>query len=221
MNYLWNTIGAYLPELLILIIILGIYHVIYERLISPTLRQKIRSKLHALLEEVHRLQNEQVGKIPEEQIQFVEAGLRNALVLVSCISLSMVYKTGKAVKEDASWIQEAKFRLRRASGYQNEELKQLDITGVNLLYKSFIVNSGGWFIYILPAIVFLSIPGARDWVKRIVLKLFPIPAESIPSVRLSFVVNPVRFFRNAVQQLKSFKNVLKIRELNFTEKIPV
>jgi hypothetical protein len=165
-----------LTVMFFLLIVLVAYHFVYEGIVAPSLRLRLQFRLYALRDRLRTFKIEEPHAVSDSDFRLIEDGLNNAINLLSCISLSMLYQTRKAVRKKERWVREANQRVNRAEQCPHEGLRQIDKKATNILFEGLIINSGGWYIYVLPIVLVWYL---WDQVMNFVKEVMSIPRPEV------------------------------------------
>lgn len=137
--------------LILTITFVAIAHFVYESMIAPILRLKYRHKLFILRDQLHaiKLEDKQNKKALQVLDRAVNSFLErmNNLTISRIAELERIYKDNEAVKKNVDDMEQL---FKNCS---NSEIVEIDKKLQTIATKIFIVNSGGWAIYIIPVVV--------------------------------------------------------------------
>lgn len=141
---------------LVALIILGVWHYLYENIVLPTVHTSFRNKLFALRDELRGclIDNPQIDKAAFDVAQ---DGINTTINCVDLLDLSMQARFQHRMSIDASFRERVEARRKLIDNAQSPELKDIVKRANAMLRDIFVLNSGGWFIYVVPiaiAIVF-------------------------------------------------------------------
>jgi hypothetical protein len=142
-------------------ILAAVYHLMWESLIAPTFRMKFRFELFMLRDKVRLYQCEETTSEPDRSVaEDVESMINHAIQLLHTATISSIQSARKELSENRDL--KKRIEKRHASIEANVEMKAISSRVTDLVASGFIVNSGGWFIYLIPVLgVMLSITALK------------------------------------------------------------
>lgn len=125
-------------------------HYLYDSVVVPTLRLRLRYKLFAIRDEVRWLMIQNQGKPGIKALQELHASVNGSLLWLPAIDFHTMLSLRRALDADSE--------LSRAYAYREELFLNCEIPDVpslrdrmtDVVFNGFLVNSGAWFIYLVP-----------------------------------------------------------------------
>lgn len=163
---------------LVLVLWVGaVYHYFTEAILAPSLRALLRFELFRMRDRLRSLRAD--GQLDLESFDDVHAFLNTAIRLVPAISVSAMAESQRAIESDPALRNRIELRLARLESLANPEARELARSACRTVYRSLLVNSAGWFVWLVPiAFVVFSFQRAYDLIKR----LLTIPESDIPRI---------------------------------------
>ncbi len=136
--------------IIILILFISILHFIYDGIILPSIRQNNRNELFSLRDELRWLMIEGINEKDIPAFNLVHDSINSFSNRLPMLTIS-VQKTFQSDMENNARLREIiKKRRESIDNCSNNDIKRI-VSDVNLILdKTYISNSGGWFIYLIP-----------------------------------------------------------------------
>ena len=139
--------------LILIAAVLCLWHFVWEGIVAPSLRMQIRDRIFALRDE---LRNRIIDGDPasaDRAFDYLQEIMNTSIVYLSAADPVSLYMAKRAFARDENFRLESEKRLQviEANDVARDISKRL-----NRLYgDAFLVNSGGWFIYLIPLLLTL------------------------------------------------------------------
>ncbi|RMF20643.1 MAG: hypothetical protein D6765_16675 [Bacteroidetes bacterium] len=140
-----------LSLIVVMLLLLSVFHFVYEFLVAPTLLQSASFELFKLRDEIRRRKIRGEDRFAEETYFFLEDSLNSAIDNLQCFTLSFFLESRKKLRTSEN----LRHQLEEM-GRLLEEDPQAQAAYESLLrttLKAFAINSGGWLPYLLPIVV--------------------------------------------------------------------
>ena len=149
------------------IFILAFYHFIYESILLPSFRLNIRFRLFKLRDELRNLKIED-HDIDEFMYDHLEVSINDKIRLLHTFS--------KDLKNNKSLAKKVSELTKRLEECQSEKMQRIRYKIMKYTTLALAVNSGGWFIYMIPIIL-----GILLWnsIKALIKSTVFIPQKQI------------------------------------------
>jgi hypothetical protein len=134
------------------LIVLGAWHYLYENIVLPTVHTSFRNKLFALRDELrgHLIDRPEIDKAAFE---VAHDGINNAINCVDVIDLSMQMRVQHLMSTDADFRARVDARRKLVDETSSTEIKDIVKRANEMLRDVFVLNSGGWFVYVVPIVI--------------------------------------------------------------------
>lgn len=129
---------------------LAIIHFVYEGIIAPSVRLELRYEAFKMRDKLRKLKIEHGDQVNDELFQILQRSLNNEIALLHRATISSFYHASKALRGSKRAQEEIERIEQLVSECQLEEVHEIREKGVLNIAFAFVVNSGGWLIYILP-----------------------------------------------------------------------
>lgn len=141
----------------ILLVVFSFLYYIYESYVAPTIKYGLRFELFALRDELRRVEILSVDKINHELYDFMEAAISESISRLDDFNIANIIKVQYEKKKSKNFIQKYRKKIEMLDSCEIVEIKSIDKKIGTISLKAFLVNSGGWVIFLLPVIVFTII----------------------------------------------------------------
>ena len=167
--------------IIFVLILLSFFHFIYESILLPSFRLRLRYKLFSLRDDLRHIKIENDQKINDKIFSFLQSSINNVINSLHLINFQMLYMLTKAVKKDES--------LSRKVEDINKELENCNSNSIlRIRYKlskyfafALIINSGGWFIYLFPFFLVLLL---SNYLKMLIKNVVFVPSNELKKLNI-------------------------------------
>ena len=157
----------------ILFICATYWHYVYESIIAPNLRMKLRYQFFKLRDELRFLKVTKSNELSNQLYSQVEDTLNFSIQHLSLLSLTNIRIILNKYQSDEKFKAETDTKMNLISNSKLDEIKKIDLDIVKLYVKALLINSGGWAIYTIPLmIIFATILFVSIKIKEWFLNLF-------------------------------------------------
>ena len=154
-------------------------HFIFEGIILPSIRQNMRNKLFALRD---RLRMEFINGLEKHDIEafnLIHEAINMFVNRLPLLNINVMVEVESAIRHDQKLKESVERRSNIMTSCKNENIKIISKELNKIIIESFVLNAGGWLIYILPLAVAMGL-----W-KRIIgdcKKLIAVPHHNIGKI---------------------------------------
>lgn len=138
-------------------ILLAILHFIYESIVLPTLRLKLRFKLFELRDSLYRMAIEDKINSNDKNFEHIEKSIDNTIRHLPYMTFSTVYEAGVFYKNNPEIKKEVEKKIDAIENIKNEALKNIHHKCIQYSINSLLLNSASWIIYVLPILIIYKI----------------------------------------------------------------
>ncbi len=136
--------------IIILILFISILHFIYDGIILPSIRQNNRNELFSLRDELRWLMIEGINEKDILAFNLVHEAINSFSNRLPMLTISVQKSFQSDVENNVKLREIIQKRRDIINNCSNDEIKRI-VGNVNLiLEKTYISNSGGWFLYLVP-----------------------------------------------------------------------
>ncbi|MCJ2530739.1 MAG: hypothetical protein LN413_00255 [Candidatus Thermoplasmatota archaeon] len=158
---------------------LAVVHWIYEGIIAPSLRMKLRYELFALRDDLRRLNDPTTPEIEDRVYNALQESLNSAIRFLSIINLEMMFRAYRLLESDSNARAFADKRNRLLSSCEHPEVQRIRIRMREVLERALGTNSLPVCFYLLPLAVLLRC--LRETIRGVVDGLLALPTSKIDS----------------------------------------
>lgn len=138
------------------ILVLSLWHFVYEGILAPSYRLHLRNELFSLRDELRKLKIEgHVTEADAKVFEFVHAGINAFLGRLPELTFSAQQHARHELQNNENWREKVEKRLELINACQNEEVRSIFERACSTAAKAFLINSGGWIVYVVPAVMCL------------------------------------------------------------------
>jgi len=162
-----------------ILIIIAVYHLLWESAILPTHRLYLRNKLFKLRDEIRELKQQGISEKDKAALKLLHQSVNFYTTRLHQLTMGLQITLEQEYKEDP------KFRERVAK--KSEILKSADNKAVlkiyneanDILENAYLMNAGGWFVYLIPiALMLFPIQKIKELIESL-LAISPHEADRI------------------------------------------
>lgn len=168
-----------MTTLFLILLALAFYHFIYEGIIAPSLRFDLRFRMFALRDELRAAKLRHPQQIDGEVFHYLQRSINNTLRHMGFISLKLIFSARYLNERDQEIIEKLERVHKKIDECPVGVVKELRDKHRWLIGYAFLVNSGGWAIYLFPVIlgaVFFSSILTLSW------KILSLPEREIERI---------------------------------------
>ena len=136
--------------ILAITLLICLWHFIYEGIVAPSIRIKLRNRLFAIRDELRSMVIDGVSQDDQEPLHFVHDGVNNFidrlpnLTLANTRRMELDYRSNPDLEKTVR----AHFELIKSS--KNEKIKSAFESTNDIIGIAIIANAGAWFVYLIP-----------------------------------------------------------------------
>ena len=154
----------------VIAVVLCLWLFIYEGILLPSIRIKLKYKLYALRDQLRILKVKHKDKISPQTFHSLDNYLSTSIVHIPILT----YRILREVKKDLEKDPELKKQIdRKVELIKNSEVSQMrDIYDKMIKYSVYglLANGGGWFIYLaailIPVLIIAFVVGSLGILKK-------------------------------------------------------
>jgi len=135
--------------ILIILMAFAVWHLLYESVIAPSLRMSLRYEVFRLRDDLRRLKFED-ARLTKEVYGYMEDALNNSLAYLHGLTISSFGSVSRGIERDQSLRKDVEKRRHAIDSCPIPEVPRIDEELGRILRLALGVNSGGWFLWILP-----------------------------------------------------------------------
>lgn len=147
-------------DILFLVLVgLAGFHFLYEGVILPTIRLRLRYKLFELRDKLRRLKIERGDNLSDEVFSQLQDSINNTICFLHTINLETLKRLHRAIDSDQSLRKEMEKRRNVIETCPLKEVREIDQQHFIVILSVLTGTFGGWVIYVLPPIMVYSLLG--------------------------------------------------------------
>lgn len=136
--------------LIILVAGLAVYHFVWESILAPHLRFHIRLRLFAIRDELRAVKHEHRDELGDDTFSALHDAINSSIKFCPAVSLS-VQRDFEALLERNPELKEViNERVGCIESSTIDKVGSLWHQVKRLSFESLLINTGGWFVYIVP-----------------------------------------------------------------------
>ncbi|MBI5770894.1 MAG: hypothetical protein HZA93_24160 [Verrucomicrobia bacterium] len=156
------------------------WHFIYEAIVLPSLLQHTRFKLFALRDRLRALKAESPVQCADEPFHLLDNSLSWRMDNLPRLTIVYAQRLHRRIERDAALREQLESRARLLESCQLPEFVEIWKESNVLTTHALGINSGGWFIYLLPIAYVMAI---WDGIQRLVRSVNVIPEEELTTLQ--------------------------------------
>jgi hypothetical protein len=135
---------------LVAILVAALYHFIYESILAPSWRLKLRFELFVLRDKVRALKVDHGVAFQDKHYHYLQDSINTLLSLLARFDLATLGRIEAEMKRNPELQQQSDERSQVLDDCDLEDAKLIRYASLRIAIAALAVNSGGWFIYVLP-----------------------------------------------------------------------
>jgi len=162
--------------LFIALAILTFIHFVYEGILAPSFRAKLRLDFFKLRDDLRDLKIARKNELSDEVFRDLQDGINGAVVRLNQIDFGLLKKAHDAFERDEKLQKSVARRNAMFDACAVGEVKEIRQRYFELLDRALMINSGGWFPYLVPiALALIFADTARNSIKNV----FTLPENDL------------------------------------------
>ena len=162
--------------LFIALVILTFIHFVYEGILAPSFRARLRHEFFKLRDDLRDLKLVHQNELNDELFRDLQEDINGAVVRLNQIDFGFLKKLNDAYERDQNLQNRAAKRNAMFDACPLDQVKQIRTRFFRLLDLALLINSGGWFPYLVPIALCLVFAGTA---KSAVKKVFSLPESDL------------------------------------------
>lgn len=139
-----------MSAIILIAVLLAILHFVYESIVLPSIRMRLRDNLFRLRDELRRIRIDQPEKCDRQVFLFLDTGICRFLNKLSLMTFALKHDVDRAMEHDPSLKNEIERRLRAVESCDSAEFRRIYGDVHKVLTCALLANSGAWFFYLIP-----------------------------------------------------------------------
>jgi len=169
--------------LLTLLLIVAVWHFVYECIIAPSIRLNLRNRLFALRDELRQAKIDGISKEDEKAFWFIHKGINTFLNRLPSLTIDVMFELDAEYERDESVKRSLDEKIATVEKCKDFRIRKVFDEANKILDNAIITNAGGWFIYVIPvAIVFLTMGKLSKFTAELIVSPTKNVDQFIPCV---------------------------------------
>ena len=166
---------------IIILMVLGLVHYLFENCVLPDLRQGCRYRLFALRDRLRKMALN--GRVTDDRAyDIVQDSLNNAINAVFVADYYFLTEVRQRAREEKVQAQ-VRARLDTLAASSDAELQSIHRESVRIFMLSCGMGMGGWLIYLMPITLIIAIvAGCGRGVSDLVRDALVVPSKQFSEV---------------------------------------
>lgn len=138
---------------IIALFVLPLWHFIYEGILMPAIRFKLRLELFKIRDTIRRIKIDGGDDIPEAAFSYAERNVNQIVNILKFVDPFVLDEAKRHLANDpqlATRIEQARAEFTQTA---SEELQEQYRKAIRVGVTASCINSGGWVIYLLPLVL--------------------------------------------------------------------
>lgn len=131
------------------LILLSLWHLIWESILAPSFRLEERLELFCLRDEV-RTSMIKDNTENEESLELLQETINNAIRVMPSFTVSDFCRFKKAFASDEELQKRIAPLIKMVFGASNQNIRRMANQISNSTRRALVINSGGWLIFVVP-----------------------------------------------------------------------
>lgn len=165
-----------MSNLLIILLILSAWHFVYEAILLPGYRMRLRNELFALRDTVRNLHLERGSRELSPELELLHDGINYYLTRLHRITPTVVLQIEAAYRQNEDIRATIDARRRLIEQADDSRIREISQHINTVISQALVANIGGWMIYIIPVVIAISL---FSWLKRLSAELFMAPSRTV------------------------------------------
>jgi hypothetical protein len=142
-------------ELLFIICIVAMCHFIYESILAPSFRLRLRFKLFELRDELRNLKIDCQGSLDNKHFNFLQDSINSLIFVLFRVDMSLFISAQNSYQNDKEFRRNADERANILDDCQIAAAREIRRKSLWVLLLALIVNSGMLVVLSLPVTLFV------------------------------------------------------------------
>ena len=173
-----------MATLIVIICVLALLHFVYDGIVAPSLRLRLRFRLFALRDRLRDVKFVEGDRVSDEVFLCLQNGINGATRLLSIFDVSTMVQASREIERDKEVAQRLAKREELLRWCPVEEVAEIRRQVGTTMFYALCVNSGAWFLFVAPiGVIVVCIKSLLQWVKSLFLtrvkSLFLISEEEV------------------------------------------
>jgi hypothetical protein len=148
---------------------LAAFHFVYESIVAPSLRMVLRHELFALRDRLRGVKATEGSKLEDQHFHYLQDSLNVQIRYLHVFDMWLLINMKMVEAKDGTVAKRIASRKRVLDDCSAGEAHEIRAESIRISLKILTVNSGGWFIYLVPVIfAMICYNSVRDLMKSLI-----------------------------------------------------
>jgi hypothetical protein len=138
---------------IVILFFAAVWHFVYQAILLPTIHASLRNRLFALRDELRSYHFENSSKRFARSYSVAQDGINNAINSMEVLGLDLQLRMAHRHATDEAFRARVDERRRILRESESPEIKEIVARANDALRQIFVLNSGGWMVYVVPVAV--------------------------------------------------------------------
>ena len=153
---------------IIAFVTLAFAHFVYEAIVAPSIRLKKRFELFRLRDELRIIKVRQGAKLNDKHYNFLQNSINALIRNLSAFDFSTMVRAHWDLLHDKELAKRIDAHAKILDDCSIDAVKEIRRNSIRTARDAFVVNTGGWAVYVVPVVVLLSCLSAiKNGVKQL------------------------------------------------------
>jgi hypothetical protein len=162
-----------MSTLIFILCFLAIFHFVYEGILAPSFRLKLRFELFELRDEVRQIKIEHKDKLNDVHFDYLQDSVNTLISILYKFDFATLALAESVSRSDPEFKKRAEERSRLLDDCQLDQARNIRKKSLKIAAKALLVNSGASTLYLFP--IAMGLAGYSALKKRI--KMFASLSE--------------------------------------------
>lgn len=165
-------------------LVLVVYHFVFESILAPSWRLSIRYRLFALRDELRMLKIEHRDQLDDKHYHHLQDSINSIIYLLPKIEVVMVAHIKQSIEQDVELKKRLEARQKVLDDCAFPIMVDIRKRSINLTIEALAANSAGWSAYIVPFLLLSGVyKSIEPRVRALVSLSDPDIAKIAPEIR--------------------------------------
>ncbi|MEP7245690.1 MAG: hypothetical protein ABI885_18725 [Gammaproteobacteria bacterium] len=142
------------------------FHFLYESVLAPSFRLKLRFELFALRDELRRLKIERADCLDDTHFDFLQESLNGLIRILDRFSVATLIAVENGIRRNPCLEEQLEVRARILDDCEIPNVLSIRDRSLRIAARAVAVNNGAWAIYLGPATLpFLGLSKLKKLIK--------------------------------------------------------
>ena len=132
------------------LVLLSIFHFVYERVVAPSLRLSARHRLFALRDRLRKLKMTAGNELDDRHFRYLQDSLNALIRMLDVFDLSLLVRLRNLSRLDADLRARVEERSRVLDNCNVPEALEIRKKSIRIAFDTLAINCGGGLIYFAP-----------------------------------------------------------------------